>query len=368
MAEEKSDVVVNDIIESPIIDDDIFYRYMNENEHLLYEGEGLNIDDIIDWDEIKAIEEEFLKTNAQLSDKENFITNEDTNCNGCERESSAFDENDIEELFKNYRIIFIDDNILYISDEGGIKTFAIVPRILVSGNYPRNLLVGNEFKKYILDLFRRNIKTGESSSGNKDYNNIFKYISPDLFKQIVNTNINNKLIRFKIRKGKVTWYHLLVPPVFDKVNNKLIQYDTRPFTTNLITYMKNHFIMLPSELIDNQSFRELSSGHLKVLIKLYRYSFPEIFGGVDFNIIYKESQRLNIVDTLYKDIHIDRAEFLSVLCDLENLGLIHWVDITVSIERIEFEEVTRYTPNKVQASIGENLTFKHISVIRLSIL
>ncbi|WP_113675256.1 hypothetical protein [Vallitalea guaymasensis] len=246
------------------------------------------------------------------------------------------------------------------------NNFTMVSRNVISGNYPKDALRGHEIARYIHMLYRCNTKNALTKAGRKDYRRFAGYIDADVFKKIDKYLIECGFIELLKQSGNYTFYKIKLPPIYDN-ENKSFLLNSEIYTGKRIKLTNHHFVLLPNELIESVgilNYRKFNTNELYTILKLYRYNFLESFGGVDFQLLRKERGRLIINERLYKDIHLSKSEFIQILDSLEKKRLVKWVDIIVTRDTVDFEEVPRYLGDKYALPYVKSLNNRTISILR----
>lgn len=234
------------------------------------------------------------------------------------------------------------------------NSYVLIPRNIVNNIYPPNLFTINELKRYLLSLIYRDQSTGCSWSGNNAFNKVFNYIDPKVFKNATNYLQDIGFIRFKKMRGKSTIFELCTLPFYDAINNIFIPSSKYAMSNSIISNLKQHFIRIPTIVFKNAFIcKHADISTLYTLLKLYRYNFPQPFGGVDFNVLRQENGSLIIHDNLYLDLHMTREEFTACVNCLIEENLFYWSKSSISAQELEFEKSIQLSSNNNGSNTNE---------------
>ncbi|HYE10511.1 MAG TPA: hypothetical protein VEF53_10075 [Patescibacteria group bacterium] len=247
------------------------------------------------------------------------------------------------------------------------KHFTIIPRIIVSGNYPRNLLRGHELKRLLHLYYTKNNKSGTSIAGRNSYRKYSGFIYPSLFDKVNHYLEDNLFSELISKKATLSSYRVNIPPLYDRINERTINYTGADMRGKNLYKYKSSFIMLPKDLIERVGIlgRTFSTNEIMLILKLYRYNSLVTLGGVDPAIIHLDNGDLKVAERLYEDIYLTKEELVTTLECLEAKGLYKWVEIVVSMQFLEFENICRYVADKEMIKTLES-NQRTISVIRLN--
>lgn len=230
------------------------------------------------------------------------------------------------------------------------EAFTPLPKIIVSDHYPTDVLIGHELDVYLHFLSTMDNTTAQTFAGQKSFTNQIAQIGRNEYKKKrAYLEDNNFIVATKKSpKGKLIHYKLTVPPVYDKVNNRVINYSDDPF--NEYSRRKEHFsfVRLPSALFECQNFKELdlSVDEKLAMFKLYEYYDEDIYGGIDVNAVRYDDGSFSVHPRLYNDLKLSHEAFMQTMNELVAKGLFRWKKVWIRREKLEFVEKLRYVEDE----------------------
>lgn len=144
-----------------------------------------------------------------------------------------------------------------------------------------------------------------------------------------------------VRKTKTfTYYRILIPPLH---NGKKIlpMYPNHYMCMDDLYELGHGFIRLPLNFIAYLKSKlnietDITLKELLLLLKLYSYTFPEVYGGVCNTVIFRETRRhIFLRAFLIEDVHMTVQEFMQAINKFEKLNLFHWAQIIVNKEDVQ---------------------------------
>jgi len=212
-----------------------------------------------------------------------------------------------------------------------------VSRNLVDAVYPQHFFNRTTLMRLLHMNQFRNIKSGTTIVGHLAFKKHMGYVNERAFKNATDYLAANEFIEFKSRNKTITCFMVNVAPLYDPNTKSVIHPRGIRLVMNARNQRKseNDFIMVPNVIVDAGLLKDLSLDEIYLLLKLYRYNFLEVFGGIDFSVIRRENSRTVITETVCEDIYMTQYDFTDGLSVLQAKGLVTWVSVIVGTITID---------------------------------
>jgi hypothetical protein len=196
-----------------------------------------------------------------------------------------------------------------------------------------------EMRKLLHFYLRMDFYKGKTKIGNNDFSK-FNYLTGGNYKKVVHSLEEKGFIKTYKHKGKsnFTTTAILFAPLYDEEKKEFVSLSGQWRTSKSMDSRQEHFAIIPVPAAEKLlADKSLSLIHVLLMFKLYRYCDYRLFGGVDPNVIFNNSD-ICIHPRITQDLGITEDDAKLMLEDLEQGGYIFWDEVTAYTEQFDTDK------------------------------
>lgn len=223
--------------------------------------------------------------------------------------------------------------------EIGHGNFTMFNNRLLSRSFSSSILDEAEWKRLMHCMMNSNYYYGTSTYGRKDFCN-YMSISSKKYKNTMKSLEDKHFVITESIAQKLTRTTLLMCPYTDRSGPVAFPYNGRlKQTKSSMEISREHFTQIPNEALEALlSDPGLYIIQIRLMLKLYQYTYLNIFNGVDPNIIYFNGNNVVVAERLLFDLDITQDQLECYLQDLMNANLLTIKQMEMENAKIGSEE------------------------------
>lgn len=228
--------------------------------------------------------------------------------------------------------------------------YVFIPSILLTRQYSTGFLDEDEFRILFYFNLKNNFTTGTSIYGHNSLREgLYSKISLKKYKIKMRSLEAKGLISTKPRNSKETYTSLMLPPLIDTDTGEIFKTGVKKAIIN-IENRKEDVIAVPIQAFETllNVNNNLSSTHIRLMIKLYRYCKGS--DGIDINVLRIDNENVFIHDRVLYDLAINKKQCEYLLDELKNVELFEWQAKDAYEEQLDHERKLRLIPEKTDGS------------------
>lgn len=217
------------------------------------------------------------------------------------------------------------------------KRFAYIEDRIISRNYTQAKIDDFLWRVYLSILLLANGQRGRTYTGRLYFNRHYGNCSNSAYQKAIEILKSYGLIKVEYKPTR-KYKTPLIAPVWDESSGTFLPQDKiiGRVQHNLLL-LKLAFALVPFDCLDALlRDKALSVTAIRLALKLYKYYNPDLFGGLDPNLIHFKNGEIHYAERLFEDLGIHEDEIETYLNLLDKYFYLQ--KTVVIIEQFDHEE------------------------------